>query len=290
MKKNRLLTDVLYSILGSSLLAVALDMFIIPNHISPGGVSGLAAAIAALIPISVGTLSLIINLPLLIAAWRVLGFRQLSGTLIATVLLSLFIDLYAMFLPVYSGNILLASVLGGVLSGAGIGILFLRGISTGGTDLLSILLLRAMPNLPIGGLMLACDAGVVLVAVLVFHDIEVALYSVVVIFVSSKVIDSIMDGANYAKVVYIITEKGDMLTQMLNEKTDRGVTVLPGKGGYTGREKSVVITVTRQNMLAQTLALVKMADPDSFAFVCNAAEVHGEGFRKYRADIQTKDP
>ena len=126
-------------------------------------------------------------------------------------------------------------------------------------------------------------------AVLVFRDIEVALYSIGVIFVASKVIDSIMDGANYAKVVYVITEKGEELTKTLNEKTERGVTVIPGKGGYTGREKSVVVTVTRQNILAQTLTLIKMVDPESFAFVVNAAEVHGEGFRKYRADIQTKD-
>ena len=289
MKHKHLFTDILFILLGCGLLAIGLDMFIIPNHISPGGVSGLSAAIASLIPVSVGTLSFLINLPLLIGGWRVLGFRQLSRTLVATVLLSVLIDLFAIVLPVYSGNILLASVLGGVLSGAGVGILFLRGISTGGTDLLSILLLRALPNLPVGGLMLGCDAAVVLVAVLVFRDIEVALYSIVVIFVASKVIDSIMDGANYAKVVYVITEKGEELTKTLNEKTDRGVTVIPGKGGYTGREKSVVVTVTRQNILAQTLTLIKMVDPESFAFVVNAAEVHGEGFRKYRADIQTKD-
>lgn len=289
MKHKHLITDLLFIFLGCGLLAVGLDMFIIPNHISPGGVSGLSAAIASLIPVSVGTLSFLINLPLLIGGWRVLGFRQLSRTLVATVLLSVLIDLFAIVLPVYSGNILLASVLGGVLSGAGVGVLFLRGISTGGTDLLSILLLRALPNLPIGGLMLGCDAAVVLVAVLVFRDIEVALYSIVVIFVASKVIDSIMDGANYAKVVYVITEKGEELTKTLNEKTERGVTVIPGKGGYTGREKSVVVTVTRQNILAQTLTLIKMVDPESFAFVVNAAEVHGEGFRKYRADIQTKD-
>ncbi len=289
MKKNRFFTDILLSILGCSLLAVALDMFIIPNHISPGGVSGLAAALSALIPVSVGVLSFLINLPLLIAAWRILGFRQLFGTLIATVLLSLFIDLFSLFLPVYSGNILLAAVLGGVLAGAGIGLLFLRGISTGGTDLLSILLLRAFPNLPVGGLMLGCDAAVVLVAVLVFRDIEVALYSIVVIFVASKMIDSIMDGANYAKVVYIITDHGEELTRLLNNEISRGVTVLPATGGYTGTEKSVLITVTRKNMLAQTLTLIKMTDPYAFSFVCNAAEVHGEGFRRYRADIQTKD-
>ena len=289
MKHKHLITDLLFIFLGCGLLAVGLDMFIIPNHISPGGVSGLSAAIASLIPVSVGTLSFLINLPLLIGGWRVLGFRQLSRTLVATVLLSVLIDLFAIVLPVYSGNILLASVLGGVLSGAGVGILFLRGISTGGTDLLSILLLRALPNLPIGGLMLGCDAAVVLVAVLVFRDIEVALYSIVVIFVASKVIDSIMDGANYAKVVYIITDHGEELTRLLNNEISRGVTVLPATGGYTGTEKSVLITVTRKNMLAQTLTLIKMIDPYAFSFVCNAAEVHGEGFRRYRADIQTKD-
>ena len=287
MKKG-LWFDWIYIVLGCALLAIGLDMFVIPNHISPGGVSGLSAALSTMIPVSVGTLSFILNVPLLIGGWRVLGFRQLSRTLVATVLLSVFLDLFAVLLPVYAGNILLASCLGGVLSGAGIGLLFLRGTSTGGTDLLSILLLRAMPNLPVGGLMLACDAAVVLIAVLVFRDIEIALYSFVVIFISSKVIDSIMDGANYAKVVYVITEHGEEMSRILNEKTERGVTILPARGGYTGRDKSVVVTVTRQNILAQTLTLIKMTDPDSFAFVVNAAEVHGEGFRRYRADISSK--
>jgi len=174
MKKS-LALDLLTAFLGCSLLAIGLDMFILPNHISPGGVSGLSAALATFIPLTVGTLSFLLNLPLLIAGWRVLGFSQLSRTLIATVLLSVLIDVYALFLPTYSGNVLLASCLGGVFAGAGIGFLFLRGTSTGGTDLLSILLLRAMPNLPVGGLMLFSDAMVVLFAVLVFRDIEVAL-------------------------------------------------------------------------------------------------------------------
>lgn len=289
MSKSNLLRDILYILVGCALLAVGLDIFIIPNHISPGGVSGLAAAIATLIPVSVGTLAFLINLPLLIGGWRILGFRQLSRTLAATALLSVFIDLFAIILPAYSSNILLASVLGGVFSGAGIGILFLRGISTGGTDLLSILLLRAFPNLPVGSLMLTCDAAVVVVAVLVFRDVEIALYSFVVIFVASKVIDSIMNGANYAKVIYVITEHGEEMSRVLNAETDRGVTLLPAKGGYSYRDKHVVFTVTRQNMLAQTLALIKMVDPKSFAFVVNAAEVHGEGFRRYRADLHSKD-
>ena len=289
MKKG-LLLDALSIVVGCGLMAIGLDFFVIPNDISPGGVSGLSAALCELIPVlSVGTMALIINLPLLAAAWRVLGFRQLAKTLMGTVMLSLMIDGFALILPVYSENLLLASALGGVFVGAGTGVLFLRGISTGGTDLLSILLLRAMPNLPVGGLMMGIDATVVLIAVLIYGDIEIALYSVVVIFVSSKVIDSIMDGANYAKVIYVITDRGEEISDVLNAKTIRGVTIVPAKGGYTKQDKSIVITVTRQNMLSQTLSLIKMTDPKSFSFVVNAAEVHGEGFRRYRADISNKD-
>ena len=289
MKIKGPLLDALCIVVGCGLMAIGLDFFVIPNDISPGGVSGLSAALCELIPISVGTMALIINLPLLAAAWRILGFRQLSKTLVGTVMLSAMIDGFALILPVYSENLLLASALGGVFVGAGTGVLFLRGISTGGTDLLSILLLRAMPNLPIGGLMMGIDATVVVIAVLIYGDIEVALYSFVVIFLASKVIDSIMDGANYAKVIYVITDRGEEISEVLNTKTIRGVTIVPAKGGYTKQEKSIVITVTRQNMLSQTLALIKMTDPKSFAFVVNAAEVHGEGFRRYRADISDKD-
>ena len=285
--KKKLLMDALSILLGTALVAASLDMFVIPNNISPGGVSGLAATLSHIIPLCVGTLALIINIPLLIAAWKILGFSQLSRTLVSTVMLSVFIDLFANVLPVYSENILLASGLGGVFAGAGIGILFLRGISTGGTDLFSILLLRAMPNLPIGGLLLSIDAMVVVFAVVVVGDIEIALYSFVEIYLASKVIDGIMDGANYAKVIYIITEHGREMTEMLSTKTDRGVTLLPAKGGYTGNDKSVVVTVTRQNILSQTLTLIKQTDPDAFSFVVNAAEVHGEGFRRYRADISS---
>ena len=288
--KKAFLTDLLAIIAGCSLLAAGLDVFVIPNSISPGGVSGLSAALAALWPIlSVGTLAFLINIPLLVAAWRVLGLRRTLRTLISTVLLSLLIDLFPHILPVYSGNTLLAAGLGGVFCGAGLGLLFLRGISTGGTDLLSILLLRAMPNLPVGTLLMLIDATVVLIAVLVFRDIEVALYSIVELFVTTKVIDSIMDGMNYGKVIYCITEHGDAVSAALCEKTERGVTLLPALGGYTGREKSVVVTVTRQNMLAQTLSLIKQADPSSFSFVVNAAEIHGEGFRRYRADLSSED-
>lgn len=286
MKKYRsYILDAVTILAGTALTAAAFDIFVLPNNFSPGGISGLADVLSELIPLSVGTIAIFLNIPLILAAWRVLGFKTLARTMCATVLLSVFLDLFALFLPVYKENPLLAAGLGGALSGIGLGALLLRGISTGGTDLFSILLVRARPNVPVGKLLMFADASVVTVAVIVFKNIEIALYSFIVIYVSARMIDAIIDGANYAKVIYTITEKGQELVTELNSKTDRGCTRSECYGGYTEREKTLITTVTRQNTLAQTLAVIKEVDPSAFTFVVNAAEVHGEGFRRYRADI-----
>lgn len=286
MKRNTsYIVDATAIIIGTALTAVAFDVFVLPNSFSPGGISGLAGALSKFIPLSIGTIAFCLNIPLIIAAWKILGFKALARTLCATASLSAFLDLFALLDITYKGNPLLAAGLGGAISGIGIGILLLRGISTGGTDLLSILLVHSYPNIPVGTLLLFADAAVVAFAVIVFKDIEIALYSFIIIFVSAKVIDAIIDGANYAKVIYIITEKGPDLVQQLNERTSRGCTRSECYGGYTDREKTLITTVTRQNTLAQTLSIIKEADPSAFTFVVNAAEVHGEGFRRYRADI-----
>lgn len=157
-------------------------------------------------------------------------------TLIATLLLSAFIDLTAL-LPVYTSNALLASIFGGALSGLGVGLLFLRGISTGGTDLLALMMKKPFPNLPSGTMLLVIDACVVVFAVLIFRDIDVALYSAIAILVSSKVIDALAEGVDYAKVIYTVTDRGDEVTNVLNTYTDRGTTIIPAVGGYTRGEK-----------------------------------------------------
>ena len=274
-----LLLDLVYSVLGSALVALAVAVFTVPNDIAPGGVSGLATALAYITPISVGVWALMLNVPLLLAAWRLLGPRALAMTLLATVLLSVFIDLFGYLLPGYTNNVLLAAVAGGVLSGLGVGILFLRGISTGGTDLAALLLKKPFPNVPNGIMLLLIDASVVVIAVLVFRDIEVALYSTIAIYLSSKVIDALAQGVDYAKVIYIITEHGEEISRVLNEQTDRGTTLIAAQGGYTGADKHMVVTVTRRNVLAQTLRLIRQTDPRAFTFVTDSTEVHGEGFK-----------
>ena len=273
------LLDIVFAVIGSALVALAIAVFTVPNDIAPGGVSGLATALAYISPISVGVWALMLNVPLMLAAWRLLGLRSLVMTLLATVLLSVFIDLFGVLLPGYTNNELLAAVAGGVLSGLGVGILFLRGISTGGTDLAALLLKTPFPNVPNGIMLLLIDASVVAIAVLVFRDIEVALYSAIAIYLSAKVIDALAQGVDYAKVIYIVTEKGDEISHVLNERTDRGTTLVAARGGYTGKDKEMVITVTRRNVLAQTLRLIKQTDPAAFTFVTDSTEVHGEGFK-----------
>ena len=277
-KGIQVLCDILVCIIGSALVGTALSVFTIPNEIAPGGISGLSTALVYMLGVRVSVLTLVLNIPIMLAAYRLLGKRSFFYTLLSTALLSGFIEL-ASFLPVYTGNILIAAVYGGVLSGIGIGILFLRNITTGGTDLIALMLHKAFPNVPNGTILAVIDGIVVLIAVLVFQKIEVALTSVLTIYFSSKVIDLIAQGVDYAKVIYIVTDKGKELSAVLNSSTDRGNTVIKAFGGYTGAEKQLVITVTRRNVLAQTLRLIHATDPAAFTFVTDSTEVHGEGFK-----------
>lgn len=271
--------DILLFTAGSALIAAGLVLFTIPNNIAPGGVSGLATALAYISPVSVGIWTLLLNIPLIVLSWWKLGFHPLAKTILTTLLLSGFIELFSRILPPYSNNILLASVLGGVLCGVGMGVIFVRGATTGGTDLISLLLNRVLPNLSVGSLLLIVDATVVLFAVFVFRNIEVALYSIVTIFVTTRTIDAIMQGVDHAKVIYIVTERGDDILALLAEDLGRGVTVLQGRGGYTKRDKHVLMLVVRRNSFAQTLKAIKQIDKQAFIFVTDATEVHGEGFK-----------
>ena len=273
------LIDLLYTVVGTALVGFALSMFTVPNDIAPGGVSGLATALAYITPIRVSAWTLMMNIPLMIAAWRKLGPRAIFYTLIATLLLSFFIEIGARFLPKYSSDTLVASLMGGVVSGLGMGMLFIRGISTGGTDLLALILKKLLPNLPTGTLLMFVDATVVVIATLIFRDFDVAIYSAITIYVCSKVIDTLTQGVDYAKVIYTVSSHGEEIARALNENTDRGSTLIPAFGGYTGESKQIVMTVTRRSVVAQTLRLIRQTDPKSFSFVMDSTEVHGEGFR-----------
>ena len=266
---------------GTAATALSMVIFTVPNNIAPGGVTGLATALKSITPIPVGVWSLMLNVPLFILAFRKLGFKPLIKTLIATVLLSVFIDWFTLFVPVYTNNVLVAAVFGGALTGAGLGLLFLRGLSTGGTDLLSLIVSRKFREVNTGTILLCIDCGVVIFAMLIFRDIDVAMYSAIAIYVSSKVIDAILQGADYAKVIYVITGKGEEIAEILLNVTDRGVTKHEASGAYTGDSKTVLTCVVRRGGVTAALNAIKKNDPNAFAYVVSATEVHGEGFKSF---------
>lgn len=278
-KRKSLLFDIGAIIAGCALIALGLSAFTIPNRIAPGGLSGIATAISYLTGLSVGTLALILNVPLFLIAWRRLGFKPLVKTLIATVLLSVLIDLFRLVLPQYTKNVLFAALLGGVCIGAGMGVLLARGISTGGTDLISLLVHRGKPIFSMGQLLIAIDTAVVLLAVIVFRDIEVALYSVFTLVIASKTVDAIQQGVDHAKVIYIVTECADALTKRLAQEMGRGITVLPAHGGFTGKEKAMLMTIARRSEVHDTLLVVREIDPSAFTILSDATAVYGEGFK-----------
>ncbi len=278
---KKLILDSLSILVGSALTAIGLAVFTIPNQIAPGGISGVATALGHITALPVGTLSLLFNIPLMVVAWRRLGIKPLVKTIVATILLSVGIDMFVLLIPGYTNNILLAALMGGVSIGIGMGILLIRGISTGGTDLIGLMLAKRLSGLSMGQLLMLIDTAVVLFAVAVFRNIEVALYSVVTLFVASKTIDAIQQGVDHAKVIYIITDQSDALLQRLAHEMGRGVTVLPARGGFTGKDQAVLMTIARRSEVAATLQVIRALDSRAFTILSDATEVHGEGFKQH---------
>ena len=279
-KRKELLLDGGAIVIGCALVAMGMVAFTIPNKIAPGGVSGLATAVSFVTGVPVGMLALAFNLPVFWVALRVFGLRPLLKTGAATVLLSVLIDLFSLLPVSYTGNTLLAAVLGGAMMGSGLGLLLTRGISTGGTDLVGLILRRKSPHLSLGNLMMLLDGAVVFVAVLIFREIEIALYSIVTIFCASKTIDAIVQGVDYAKVIYIITEKPQQIVRELTEDLGRGVTEIFARGGYSGRDKTLIMTAARRSEVSDVLKVIYRNDKGAFVIFLDATEVRGEGFKE----------
>ena len=281
---RKLLVNFIYTVAGCLLTAIGLVMFTIPNHIAPGGSSGLATSLAVFVPLSVGLLTWLVNVPILIACIRTFGLQSGLKTLTASTMLSFFMEILTSYLPIFTDNKLMAAVLGGILIGSGIGIAFLKGISMGGTDQLSILLSRVFKNASTAYILMICDSIVVVIAALTFRDLEVFLYSIICVFVASKAIDTVMEGMNHAKVFFIITDYGQAIADALNSISDNGCTMIRAQGTYTRTDKQVLMTVVHPNTASQTLEIIQSIDENAFTFMSAASEVHGKGFKHYRAD------
>lgn len=271
--------DVLMWIAGCLLYAVSMNMFNVPNQIAPGGVSGIATLLNYLFHTPIGVMVLAINVPIFLIAWKFLGWRFLLNSMIVTVLFSVAIDVTALFLPVYQGDRLLAALFGGVLSGAGMALIFIRGATTGGVDIISRLLRRKWPHLPMGRLIMFCDLFVVAAAWIVYGNMESALYAIIVIFVSGQVIDYLMYGTGNGKMLFVVTTRAQEIAGAVTKEMHRGVSILPVRGGYTGEEKNMLICAVRSSEVARLSRIIRRIDQNPFIVVAEAGEILGEGFK-----------
>lgn len=285
--KYKVVFEYLGIALGCTLLAAGLVLFLMPNTIAPGGVTGLAVVIQTLLGIPMDITNLAINIPLFILGMFILGGTFGIKTIYATLVLSASIRL---FMIVSGGNyiitqdLLLSAIYGGVLAGAGIGFVFRSGGTTGGTDLAGAIINKYLPNFSVAKIMMALDLTIVVIAGIIVKNIEISLYSTVTLYIMVHMADFIVEGLNYSKAFYIISSHSDEIGKKINLELDRGVTALEGRGFYTGARRDVLLCVVNRAQVARLKRLVHEIDDKAFVMVATIHEVLGEGFKK----IETK--
>lgn len=283
MKKTTVLLEYVGIALGSALMAFALHFFLEPNTIAPGGVTGLAVVIQRMTGIPMDLTNLAINVPLFVAGILILGKAFGAKTAYATLMLSLFLRLFSMGFGssvTLTSDILLAAVYGGVAMGVGLGLVFRLGGTTGGTDLAGAILNHYFPSLSTAKMMMILDLVIVSIAGLVERRIETALYSIIALYILVKLTDFIVEGLNYAKAFYIISEQPAIISQRIINELDRGVTGLEAKGMYTGSHRTMLLCVVNRTEVAKLKKLVYEEDPAAFMMVTTIHEVLGEGFKE----------
>jgi len=281
MKKKKifsLLLDGGSFILGGAVYGLALNMFMAPNNIAPGGFSGVSTLLHYLFGTPIGVMIMVLNLPLFIWAIVRLGWQFTAKTIGATLGLSLMIDLMALFVTPYQGNTLLAALYGGVLSGTGLSLFFMRGATTGGSDLLAKMIQGKFRHLSMGNLILLVDIVIIAAAVVVYRNIENGLYAMVTIFVSTKVIDALLYGLNTGRLMFIVTQRADEIKSVVMERVSRGVTEISAKGAYTGSQSPMLMCAVKRSEVFKIRDIVKEADPKAFIIISEANEIIGEGF------------
>ena len=280
---RRLLLDALLYVLGCFCYALAVNVFTAPNQIAPGGVTGVATLLNYVFQVPIGIIIFLINIPLLIASWLKLGKGFTIRTFIVTAISSIIIDAMGSLIPAFHGDKILVVIAGGVLMGSGLGLIFMRGATTGGAEIVARLLELKYRHIPIGRLILLVDAVVVGLSILVYRNVESALYAAVMIYISSGVMDAIIYGSERGKMVLIMSSHEQEIAETVMQKMGRGITMLNAKGAYTACERQVILCAIRRSEVYALRTLVYDIDPQAFVIVTTTDEVLGKGFKN---DIQ----
>lgn len=276
----KIFTKFFWVTVGVAVTALGLDLFLVPNKIAAGGTSGIATILHHMIGTPVGLTMLALDIPLYALGIYRLGLGFGLRSLYGSVSLAVLVDLFSLYVPVPTRDPLLASLFGGVLVGLGLGLVFRFRGTTGGTDLAAAIL-RTYTGMNIGQLLFVIDGIVVVAAGIIFQSWELALYALITIFVTTRVIDMVQEGISYAKAFFIISDHTGIIAARILHDLGRGATALTGRGLFTGSDREVILTVVNRSEVTRLKEMVYEIDPRAFIMVADVREVLGEGFKEY---------
>lgn len=280
---RRTAIDYLIMVIGTTLIAAAITVFYEPNHVATGGISGLCIILSAYssklfgFELSLSVLNVIFNLPLLVIGYLKLGRSFIWRTVICTLYLSVAFEI-TKYIPCYQGDYFITAVFGGIILGAGVGLTFRASATTGGSELFAAILHKLKPHIPLATCMFILEAAIIALGFLVF-GVESGLYAIISVYISSKVVDNILEGLNYSRGVFIFSKKADEIAEDILKNLDRGVTGLSGKGMYTKKEMNVLLCIVARKEIMQLKNIVNAHDANAFMFVTDVRETLGEGFQ-----------
>ena len=274
----RLICEYMVIAVASVFFAIAVSLFLDPNKLAPGGVTGIAIIINHFLDMPTGTLVLIMNIPIMILGIWKFGVKFFISTIVATVMGSVFIDIVAKF-PVATNDMFLSALIGGILMGLSIGLIFKVGASTGGTDIIARLLKIRFPHVETGKLFILVDIMIVLASAIAFRDIELAAYAGICVFVSGKALDFVLYGGEGARLIFVISDKEEEIAQKFMTDLDSGVTYVNGIGAYTSADKKIIMCTMTKQMLPKAQDIVRDIDINAFIIVTSANEIVGEGYK-----------
>lgn len=291
---RKIAEDYMWLVLGAAITAAAISFFLVPYKLAPGGITGVATVLFYLLGerVPAGVIILLLNVPLFAFGYKLIGRKFIVKTLVSTVLMSVLIDLTEPLARKFTEMLspesmadrpdyLLYSIFGGFIMGLGLGLVFKSGATTGGTDLAARIMHHFFPGITIGRALMLIDTAVVIFAAVAFRSFLLALYSILALYISTKVIDVIIEGLNFAKSVFIISDHAETIAQDIMRELDRGVTAFRGTGMYSGNDKTVLYCVLHRSQIQQLKSLVRRTDPSAFVILSDVTEVLGEGFITY---------
>ncbi len=275
----KIIIEIILTIIGSSIMAVGISLFLLPNQLSSGGIAGIATITYYLLKIPMGTMILLINIPLFLFSFFKIGKSFFVKSLIGTISLSYFIDFFDKF-ELLTNDRLLACIYGGILIGLGTAILLKANSSTGGSDLISFIIKEYKPSIRPSNVITLIDIGIIALNVIFFREIEIGLYSAIAIYIMGKIIDILFEGIDFTKLLLIISNHTEEIAKEIGQKVERGATGIYGKGMYTNEDKLILMCAASRGDVNRIKLIAKKIDPKSFIIITNSREVVGLGFKK----------